>query len=339
MRNITLFSVLVIISFSLPVYADEISENKSRYAFSITPNTGFLWGRGEEIVYHGNPPQNNSKYLSQLLWDYKPLLYVGLDMDFGPRFPWAHNGFHASLGLKYGLPLETGVIEDYDWLSNTGNYLTNYSRHEAFSRSSFNDFFEGYGSFIANLSLGYSWAISDRLWFRAYGDFSFSRFSWKSRNGFIQYGPNNPNGSNGFIPWDPEFQKNYFSAPAIDYTQNWYVFAPGISAGLKLNDYLGFSFFMAITPLIYGACRDDHLAAEVTYYDYLYGGLFVRAGSELAITFNDRIGIFLSFSIMDLSSARGDNYTSKSGKATFYPSTAGGGFSFLDLSLGAKFTF
>jgi hypothetical protein len=323
MRNIPLFFVLVILFFSIPSYADDISGNKDIYAFSITPITGALWGQGVEIVYHKTPPQNNSKYYSQLLWDYKPLLYIGLDLNYGPRFPWANSGFNASLGLKYGLPLKTGIMEDRDWLSYTGDYLTNYSRHDAFSSS----------TFIANLSLGYSWTFINRFWLGVYGEFSFSRFSWKSMDGYTQYVATDS-------PWTPNLPKNYHSGPAINYSQNWIIFAPGISAGVTLSKYFALSIFGAVTPLIIGICRDDHLATNTTYMDYPCLGLSIRAGTDIQVTFNDRIGLILSFSIMNLSGARGDNYMSENGEPySYHPKTAGGGYSFFDLSLGAKISF
>jgi hypothetical protein len=333
MRNITLFPVLVILFFSIPAYADDNAGNKSIYAFSITPYTGILWGQGEEIVYHENPPRNNSKYKSQLLWDYKPLLYLGLDLGFGPRSSWANSGFNVSLGLKYGLPLKTGVIEDRDWLSDTEDYLTHYSKHDAFSRSSLDELFEGYGSFMANLSFGYSWAFIDRLWLGLYGELSFSRFSWKSRDGYIQYAPANS-------PWNPALPKTYLSEPAINYSQNWIIFAPGLSMGFKLNDFSAFSVFGAVTPLIIGICRDDHLAIDTIFLDYLYFGLSVRAGSKTQLTFNDTISMLLSFSIVYLNGARGDNYTSEGGGPyQRYRNEVGGGFCFYDLSLGVRISF
>jgi len=321
---------------------------RDKNIFAVSALGGFMWGRGKEIVYHGIPPLNDNPYYSLLLWDFKPLIFFGVSLDYAPPYPWLKNGFYGSLSLKVGLPLRTGVIEDFDWMGVNLDYITHYSQHDAFSRSTFSDLFTGFGTFTANLDLGYSWSFYDNCWLRPYGEFSFYRFSWTSIDGYTQYGPNNTVESPDHKPWDPnstQFPKNTSSGPAIYYSQNWMIFAPGISAGVNFMEYFNFSLFISITPLIYGAHRDDHLSAskEYVYLDYLFGGFYMRNG----MTFEfvpyiplKNLSIMLSAVMLSLNGSRGDNYISKfGGTYEVYPGTAGGGFNFGEFTVAVKYTF
>ena len=309
----------------------------SAYTFNLKPNFGILWGYGEEIVLQEHD-DNSSPYTSQLLWDLKPLVYLGFDLEFSPRNLWEKSGFYAELSFKYALPLKTGVVENRDWLSPTDSFLTNYSQHNASSRSGIEDLFSGYGTFMVDLSTGFSWALNKFLWIRAYGELSFMRFSWKSQNGFFQYGPNDPRGLQ-FIPWDPGFPKIPYPGPAIGYSQNWIIFSPGIKTGILLTDNLSLSIFALCSPLIYGYCKDEHFARNVTFMDYLYYGLYFQGGGELNYYLNNQITFGLSTIWKRLTGARGETHEHRRDFILIYPDNAGGGFSFLDISFSLRYTF
>jgi outer membrane protease len=121
MISIKKIGVLVSIAaiYLTPVYA-ETRANR----FTILPTVGFLYGHAEEIVYKF---PNRDLYYSELLWDLKPLFYVGLTADYCLRDPFQQKGLIVSLSLRYGLPFKTGVLENRDWLNNRTNYFTHYS--------------------------------------------------------------------------------------------------------------------------------------------------------------------------------------------------------------------
>jgi outer membrane protease len=336
MRIISAFLALVTVFFfcSYSLIAQSINKN----AFTLTPSFGFFWGLGEEIVYPENLSESLSPYTSQLLWDFKPLVYFGLDIEYGARYPWEKNGIYTGLSLKYGLPLNTGSLEDRDWLSGTGNYLTNYSKHDAYSQSSPGDLISGYGTFTADLRLGYSLAFVNRLWLKLYGNLSYLRFSWMSQDGYTQYSPS------GNVPWDPSLPKESYHGPAIAYKQNWFIIAPGISFGINFLNSFSASLSGAITPtvlttFIYGECVDRHFARNSIFYDYPSGGLYVRIGGEFIYTMTNHIGFTFSTAWMQLKDARGKSYTNIEEKKVILKNSAGGGFSFWDFSLSLKYTF
>jgi hypothetical protein len=258
-------------------------------------------------------------------------------VGLSPSRPWGKNGLWAGLSFKYGLPLNTGFIEDRDWLARGADYLTNYSQHNAFSSGSPLDIFSGTGTFMTEFSAGYSWAFVSSFWIRAGVELSYLRFSWMSQDGYTQYGI--ADAVYGSKSWDTGPIIPH-SGPAITYTQNWLMAAPELEAGLKLTELFSVSASISLSPLIYGFCRDDHLAAAKrnTYLDYLSAGISLKEKLELRFKPNQRFVLSLSAALMDTSGSRGDDYMSKNGSSYIrLHGKAGGGYRFLDVSLSGAY--
>ena len=330
MKNIYAFPALVIIFFMF-LFPLAAQTETGKNVLSISPLGGILWGQGTEIVYHEEPPRNNSAYLSELLWDYKPLFFLGLELDYSPKFPWLFNGLYSSLSIKIGLPFKTGYLEDRDWLANNKDYLTHFSTHDAYSDSTFS----------ACLTLGYSLALFDHFWLRPYLEFSFMRFSWKSKDGYWQYGTYTGDlYTEDYDPWNPDIAKKIHSGPAIDYYQNWRTYSRGIAFGFGLANRFSIMAFASWTPIIYADCRDDHLGESKTntYIDLLEGGSYTKLGAVMEFYISRRIALTYSFEFMKLKGAKGDDYLSISGSSFFLTGNrAGGGFSFSGITLSARF--
>ena len=102
-KKIGILVILFFILFSSPAEAE--TPSPGRYSFSLSPLFGMLHGQAREIVYRD---RSSNQYLSELLWDLKPLIYVGLAADFGPRDPFENHGFIAAASIRFGLPLRSG---------------------------------------------------------------------------------------------------------------------------------------------------------------------------------------------------------------------------------------
>ena len=132
------FSLLGLTSFSV-----ESEKNKETKSFSveITPSFGVMFGRASEHVYLDYENYEGIK-------DYNPKLSQ-LDYDFTfPYFSLAVDSIlfkYLYLGGSFsiGIPLECGIMQDYDWLNGYSpnhqwaNELTNYSKHENYLDSYF----------------------------------------------------------------------------------------------------------------------------------------------------------------------------------------------------------
>jgi outer membrane protease len=293
---------------------------------------GILWGQAEEIVYKN---ADTDTKLSQLLWDLKPLIYAGLDLEFGPKKPWIKSGFFAEAALKYGLPLRTGSIVDKDWLApNDSSYLTNYSKHDAY--------LEKNGSLFLDISAGFSWALPWPIYLRAFADFSYIRISWNSRDGYLQY-PNYPNPNYNHDPWNENLPKIPISGPAIDYQQNWLLLSPGVSAGFQGSDYFSIIIYALVTPLVRAVNIDEHLQAAKTirYEDYLYGGLAIKYGTEISFFPFKKWEFLLAADLQRINGSRGSTYEKASTSAYYseHVNGGGGGFMVLNLGVSAKMHF
>jgi outer membrane protease len=301
------------------------------YAFSVSPVFGVLWGHAEEIVYKY---PDDYVYISELLWDLKPLFYSGAEIEFGPKSPFAKGGFIAGVSALFGFPLRTGIMEDRDWMDKDDSFLTHYSRHNAFSR----------GNFWAEISAGYSWAFFSRLSLGVYGEFSYLRFFWEGADGYLQYASNYA--KDQYDPWNPSLEKTYINGAIIDYTQNWFIFAPGIFASFRISKYLALDLSVALTPLIYSICIDNHIQRRYKplFQDYLLGGFSLKDRLTVVFSVNDKIAFSLSGGSRFIHGSRGDSYEidtdgPNTGIYNLSSNSAGAGFLVLDVSLSAKIQF
>ena len=329
MYTIKKYCILVsIILFSLaPLSADE---TPGRYSFSITPLTGLLVGQSEEIVYKHS---GSDKYLSQLLWDVKPLVYLGVAADFGPRDPFQGNGFISATSIKFGLPFKTGIMEDRDWKYPDNQNLTNFSRHDAYAEKL---------NILTDLSAGYSWRLKDYLAINAFGEFSYMRFSWVARDGYYQYLTSDSYGNiNPGQTWNANTTpKVKIHGDGIRYVQNWLILAPGVSLKGRFNKLFSLEGNFCYSPLIYCADRDDHLVRNLIFWDYLYFGNYINAGGAFTFSPKSNLDLSLAVSYRYISGARGKTFQedTKNTPGQIFQSIndAGAGYSVLDIELAVK---
>jgi outer membrane protease len=309
--------VILIAFFLSPAFAEAVNGSSG---FTLSPNIGILYGHSEEIVY--KPAPNQNLYQSELLWDLKPLLYVGLGADFGPLDSSKKQGFAAALSFKAGLPLKTGIIEDSDWDNLVPNYyLTRYSRHDAYSRT----------AILLDVSAGYFRRFFDSLALNVYGEFSFMHFSWSGRDGYIQYATETSAGL--YLPWNSNLPRNYVYGELIQYKQDWFILSPGVSLDWDMNRLFSLKAFFSYSPLIYCADRDDHLVGKKTFLDYLSFGNCFKAGGELTLSPSLNTSLSLSASYKRISGTRGDTLY----QSMRYKDEAGAGYMALDLGLAVNF--
>ena len=279
-RKITgLVSIFLLILVPLVAY-----EEDAKGGFSLSPLMGMIIGQSEEILYKY---KNSDQYVSQLLWDLKPLFYLGIDSDFGPRDPFQKSGFIASGSVKFGLPLKTGMVEDRDWNDSSADYLTHYSRHDAYSQN----------AILTDLSAGYSWRIKDYLVLSACGKFSYMYFSWMAENGYYQYADKV---DGHYKKWDESIPKKSVYGAIMRYIQHWFILAPVLTVKSRLERRIFFEGSVSYSPLIYCADRDDHFFSDVPYHGRLFYGYYSFGhyiDGNTRITFSASKNLDLSLSI------------------------------------------
>jgi outer membrane protease len=329
MKNIAVFSAFVIILGALvpglPVQGQSRplpgpDKAPFPYALSLFSSAGFLYGRGEEILYKypGEEIQ-----LSQLLWNVKPLFYYGAALDFSRIRPLEKPGFFGFFSLKFGFPGKTGVMEDRDWMT-TQDELTNYSLSDNYTNQ----------ALLFDLLLGQSLPLGDRTLIKLSLGLSYMSFQWTGRDGYVRYSRNEN------TPLDDSVERSPLYGPSIAYSQNWLLISPELGVEIFLFTRFRVNLSFQVSPLVFCFARDDHVMRFREFQDFVSGGLYLEPRGGFAFSFRERFELSLSVSYRHIRGAHGESYarrTGPEGEGTFLFSKsaeeAGAGWYALDSGL------
>jgi outer membrane protease len=330
MKNISLFIFFVStlgIFFHTPGAAAEpiiaLPFGNLPYSLSASASFGMLYGQSEEIVYSDIDPD---KYLSQLLWDIKPLWYHGYSLSYGLADPRQKAGLFAELLLRSGIPAGTGIMEDRDWMASDYGF-SHFSAHTNFTRS----------ALLADIGFGVSVPLGRRLFLRAGLWFSYMRFFWDSVDGYMQHAADlDKDGI--YDPWADDIPKKYHFGPAISYSQRWLVFSPGLSLGFPFGKYFSLDISMLLGPLVNAEARDvHHNQPDREFQDHMSSGaILYEPRGEFTFSPNKNLAFSWNIGCRFLSGARGSSET----RISFDSSESGiGGYQSLSNESGAALRF
>ena len=308
--------------------AAEAGEGNFPLKVSLSAGAGLLYGQAEEIVYYA--PDAPDTYLSQLLWDLKPLVYYGGSISVLPARPEHSWGLYAEFSIKQGIPMPTGIMEDRDWMA--ANYgLSHYSQHDT----------ETVRATLADLRLGVSMPLPlERLSIRLFTEFAFMDFYWDSQDGYLQYAQRIQGDVYG--NWNESLPKEPFSGPAISYAQQWVTLAPGFILSVAAARFLVIDAGCSLTPLIMSSVEDNHWVRELRFNDHLWGGLLVEPRAALQFQFTPSVGLSCMVSWRFITDSRGDTIswnTAEDDYRGISPGAAGAGYQVLDAGLFMKYSF
>ena len=316
MKNITslAFLVIIVLTLSLP-YKAHCQEEKSErnYGFSIGTQFGFVHGQSLELVY---PADTNGELLSELRWDMKPVFYLGADVSFGLTDIMRGAGFFSSVSFKIGLPADSGIMEDRDWMSVENAELTHFSSHTNKTR----EFYR------LDAVVGVSFPVKSYFYIMPYISGSWMHFSFTGRDGYGEY-----------LWWG---KVSFEGEEVISYKQDWFLIAAGFSIGTKLLSPFSFNLSFQISPLTYCASMDEHLPIKTnptltTYLDFTDLGFFLEPSGGFSFSI-ERIELSLEFAYLYIGRTRGESYR-KVNNGDYTPNgEAGAGLSFMDTRLLVK---
>jgi outer membrane protease len=311
MKNIAVLSVLVII-LSVNSYADESEETSAEvpsaernYCFSLGPQFGFVFGQALEIVYPLPGDTKNDLY-SELIWDMKPVFYYGVQAEFSRADPMKAPGFFSSVSFKAGIPADSGVMEDRDWLWPANSDLTRFSSH-----TNKTDVF-----ILLDAAFGASFPNNNNL-FKLFIGGSWMRFSFTGRNGYGIY--------NDCTPKEQDFSGD----TVISYRQDWLLLSIGFSAGTNLYPFY-FNVSFQISPLTYCAAIDNHKKRDTIFRDFTGLGLFVEPSFNMSFAVKP-VEISLGLNYRHIGKTKGESYINVNNAAFNLDShKVGAGLSMLD---------
>jgi len=309
MRNITVFTVLVII-FNCAQIAAAQEEDTKPYTLSPSTSLGLFYGRAEEIVY----PSDNQKaeMLSQLLWNMRPVFYNSLALDISRTRPMEKWGFFAAFSLKIGFPGKSGKMEDRDWEPTENDEILCYSSHDNITKE----------LFMGDFSTGISLPLNRFMLLKAGVTLSYMRFAFSGENG------------QGTYPWGDES----FSGKVISYEQNWFTVAPGLALGFYFFRFYA-ELFCNVSPLVYCIAEDHHLYPPklIQYRDYTWGGLYAEPGFHFSFIANKRIELYMDAAARYMSGTKGKTYQKPIGHGSYEQNgKAGAGLAIINIGLGMK---
>jgi outer membrane protease len=327
MKNIVFFFILVCLSLRPPLPA----EDRFPYTLSIAPQFGILYGQGEEQVFN----DRSEELLSRLLWDLKPLYYGGTRMEFGQRDPLGRFGFFSFLSLKFGFPMETGIMEDWDWQGPAGE-LTNYSQHNAFTE----------GAVMLDLAAGPNIPLRSFLILRPSLGLSYTRFSWTARDGYLRYGKLT---GGSYEPLDESDLPQPATGNSVSYAQDWIFMPIGLSLWILPDRIFSGALWFYGGPMLKFVGMDEHLSRTRTYFqrdpngfgqfwDEIIGGYSLEPGGEFRFSPMDRFSMRLYGSWRRVAAKpRGKSYARFTGNGDwdwdFLGNFSGGAFQTMDLGL------
>ncbi|MDR0689526.1 MAG: omptin family outer membrane protease [Spirochaetaceae bacterium] len=314
--------LLVVISLALSAQEGAVSRNNG-HTLSLGASAGVLYGQSEEIVYLY---QNTGTKLSQLLWDLKPLVYAGADVNYRSHKPANRWGVFSDVSFKIGLPMKSGVMEDRDWIAlDYPQWLTHYSVHDNYTET----------GILVDADMGLSVAIMRPFLLKAYLSYSLMYFSWRAKGGSFLYPVWDINNDG-----EPDGEHAYYTRPVdvITYQQAWHIVSPGIAFYGEFNRYFNAEIAFKASPLVWCITVDDHILRNFIITDILDIGLFIEPSLLFSFTPSDFFTLSLGVQYRNISLIRGDSTYKETGEPAWVEKNIGGaGYSVLDAGIVATF--
>jgi outer membrane protease len=310
--------IINIFGFSNSAHCQEETGEKN-YSFSFGTQFGLVHGQAFELVY----PDGSTKgeLLSELIWDMKPVFYLGLQFDFERANIMSAPGFFTSLSAKFGIPADSGIMEDRDWLSTENDALTNFSSHT----NKTNEFV------LMDIAVGASFPVKSFLYIKPFFSGSWMHFSFTGRDGYKKYARYKSKNPDTFYPIDDNPETETITGNVISYTQDWLLIATGFSIGTEILSPFSFELSFQISPFAYCAATDHHIYRDTVFKDFTSLGLFLEPKGKISFTV-ERIEFSLETAYRYIGRTRGASYENEGGTGFFVSSSgAGASLSLLDI--------
>jgi outer membrane protease len=319
LRRILLFLIFISISF----LAAAQSIDKPGNTLSLGALAGLLAGHSEEIVYRQYPDD----MLSQLIWEMKPLTYLGVELGYRWQSRISRKNIFVDASFKFGLSDITGAMEDRDWTaSSISTWLTHYSVHNNTTKE----------AYLADARIGWSFnpfrgileehPEYENFRIKPYIAYSFKYFSWAASGGSVLH---------------PDWQEPLLKSFAyITYKQIWHSASLGASLYGKFNQYFDIKFFLELGP-VWCTAYDEHfyystekLAKSTT--DTMHG---ISVQTAMLFSFKTNESITLAFSLgYRFHNVWGDLLQEKPGSPPEeVKNSSGAKYSFFDIGISFKF--
>jgi hypothetical protein len=194
--------------------------------------------------------------------------------------------------------------------------------------------------FMLDVCGGFSFPLHRIILLKTFINLSYMHLDFSGIDGYSIYARGNPPNSGKYHPIDDNPRLSDFYGKVINYTQNWFLIAPGVSLSLSLGRFSAELSFL-ISPGIFCYDDDQHLLSNAQYLDYMRGGLLIEPGLNLSFRTNRWIELSLDCSWRYIKWTRGETYSKSLSGTEQYSKIgeAGAGMSMFDTGLSLKVHF
>ena len=317
------FAILLLFFLSTPQAFGDVD-------FSLEPKIGVNYGMVREIVYPVGYDTDNP-YLSELRWDIKPAVMLGLGAGLVTK---GHLSFN--LDVQGALPISSGEMYDYDWL---------YLNRDDWSHRSISDI-KLSSAFIIDFSIAGPVIHRDTWEIDISAGYHLDWWSWIDSVREYYY---TLDGSNYVFPDPPKdyetgdpflnYEWDGDGETGITYEVAYHI--PFFGMGARYSGrFVSLETRFRIGPVL-AFDHDHHINRGLHFYDSGIGGPWLGFDARLGLDIWDPGEWFMDVEIVGFPefSGRVDVYDDN---GNFLGSTSkGAGFQFwrLGLTLGYEFTF
>ena len=252
--------------------------------FSMRPSISFYTGQQGEYVFCRYTDTNgnlNQAKLSELDWEQKALMLFGLD------FFWKTKRSVWSSGLKFAVPIYTGLMSDSDWKNVV--LLPNVPTEKASIKTNYTES-KNKTNFVLELDGGFSYDIVDKPNFTlsAFLDFDYMYNSMTAWGLYGKYNDKTKDSDGCYRAWNDEgWRAVYYpeSKKTVGLDRHWAIFWLGLGMSGVDENKVALDFSFAVSPFAFAASIDNHYERSLVFVDLLYG--FFNAGKiDVSIGYN-----------------------------------------------------
>ena len=291
----------VFLSCILNVYAlDNLHFNVfgREYACGMGMRLGISGLQMTETVYAGSSNDVSGRLLSEIKWDMGAQITAGAELCIAPADLFAKIGLSLEGSLWWHFPVNDRSMKDTDWDDNGSKLIYGESIASALAGM------EAEGRLAVHFPIRNKYLIET------------SAEAWYGRYAVIAH--------DGWTSWIGSGEKTPLYGTAVEYLQEWILFAPGLGLRRKLsNGHIGVR--AAVSPLVWGYHIDNHYFRTlesgdpdqkyIRYTDITKGGIYymIQAGWSWNAARYVQMGITVNYRAIQKS--RGDTTVSTAGLA------------------------
>lgn len=216
----------------------------SDFQWNISVGLGIKSGESDELVFE------NGKKISLLKWEnpYLPQINIKNQMEL--------NNLVFNMEYATGVPLKTGKLKDYDYLTGNIGSISHFSEHNLYVDKNYS----------INTDLGFKIECKEIINIVPFIGVSYLNCKFSAQDGYLQY----PlvSGSS----WTGEEEKEKLTGTVISYEQSIFLPLFGVKFCLKPNKKIQIGIEGSYYPFIRANTLDSHFLRQVQFYDIMKDG-------------------------------------------------------------------